>query len=347
MKILINSPYYKKPYGGVANFYYGLLPYWQENVKYNVVARRKNISGAIWLPWDILKFIALILFWNPDFIILNPSLDFKAIKRDQIFLLLAKIFRKKCAVYIHGFDMDYSNKINKNLFVKQYNKADCFFVLANSFKNIFVDWGITKPIFLSSAKVYDRLLDNFDITSRNGKIENILFMCRIEKEKGIFIALDSFKILVDKYKFLKLNILGKGAASKEMMEYIKINNIENVNVSGHIPEDELITALIKNDLYFFPTFAGEGMPTSVLEAMAFGLPVVTRPVGGLADFFTNQMGVISESLDPVFYADEIEKLINNVDIVKKISMYNHEYINNCFLASKVAPSIEDALKSLV
>ena len=41
------------------------------------------------------------------------------------------------------------------------------------------------------------------------------------------------------------------------------------------------------------------MPTVVLEAMAFGLPILTRNVGGLVDFFKNdKMGFITDSLEP-------------------------------------------------
>lgn len=45
------------------------------------------------------------------------------------------------------------------------------------------------------------------------------------------------------------------------------------------------------------------MPTVVLEAMAFGLPVVTRAVGGLCDFFEDgKMGRITNSMNPMDYA---------------------------------------------
>lgn len=38
------------------------------------------------------------------------------------------------------------------------------------------------------------------------------------------------------------------------------------------------------DIYILPTYF-EGMATSVLEAMAFGLPIITTPTGGVKDFF--------------------------------------------------------------
>lgn len=37
-------------------------------------------------------------------------------------------------------------------------------------------------------------------------------------------------------------------------------------------------------MYLFLSYT-EGMPTVVLEAMIFGLPIFTRKVGGLIDFF--------------------------------------------------------------
>ena len=101
-----------------------------------------------------------------------------------------------------------------------------------------------------------------------------------------------------------------------------------------------------SELYLFPTYS-EGMPTSVLEAMAFGLPVITRPVGGLKDFFENgEMGYMLESLDPEVYVHHIETLIKDVKLTKRISDYNYRFIKEHSLASKIAKNLEDILKSI-
>ena len=64
----------------------------------------------------------------------------------------------------------------------------------------------------------------------------------------------------------------------------------------------------------------------LLEAMYFGLPVISRPVGGLCDFFENgKMGKLIESLDPQEYAKVIESYINNPLKNQEISIYNYNY----------------------
>src|SRR5690554_8211066 len=79
------------------------------------------------------------------------------------------------------------------------------------------------------------------------------------------------------------------------------------------------------------------MPTSVLEAMAFGLPIISRPVGGLVDFFEeDKMGYLIESLDPKEYADKIVQLLENNQKMKEIGIYVHIYAKKHFMDSKVA-----------
>lgn len=342
MKILINTPDLSLA-GGVANHYKGLLPYWSAIVHYNYVGGRKGIPGPLILPFDYVKFIFLCLFGKYDVILLNPSLNKTAIARDAVFLKIATLFKKKCWVFWHGWDRKEEIKITANpkKFYNQFKHANGFLLLAKEFVGKLNQWGINAPIHLTSTKVDDKLLANFDITTKQYQPFNLLFLARLEKEKGIYTTLEVYETLLKKYPNINLFIAGSGNESQQARAWVQKKNLSNVHFLGNISGKELITTFINCTLYILPTTHGEGMPTSVLEAMAFGLPVITRPVGGLNDFFeNNKMGYLLESLEPNAYAEKISHLIENPELVQQMSEYNHHYAKKYFMASKVAKQIE-------
>lgn len=343
MKILVNTPHLNL-IGGVANHYKGLASYWNEKVSYNQIGKRneKSGSGIYYLPFDIVKFIIKIIFLSPDFVILNPSLGKSALKRDFIFLNIARLFGKKVVVFFHGFNTEAIKGLNLDSLKKNLNKCKCIFILAQEFADIIKSWGVSVPIHLTTTKVDDKLLDNFDIKTKDYNTKNILFLARIEKTKGIYTTLDAVKILQEKDSQITLRIVGYGSEFKNAKEYVNENNIK-AKFLGNLSGNELIEEFKNANLYILPTHS-EGMPTSVLEAMAFGLPIISRPVGGLCDFFENcKMGQLIESFNPNEYADIISLYIKNPNILKEISIFNHKYAIKHFLASSVARSIENIL----
>jgi glycosyltransferase involved in cell wall biosynthesis len=91
------------------------------------------------------------------------------------------------------------------------------------------------------------------------------------------------------------------------------------------------------DVFCFPTSYGEGMPNAVLEAMACGLPVVTRPVGGLADLFEDgRMGFSTTSRDPAVLAGLLARLVQSPARRLEMGAYNRDYAFRRFRASVVA-----------
>jgi glycosyltransferase involved in cell wall biosynthesis len=311
MKILINTPFITSP-AGVSNHYLGLKNYFSKRVVYNQYATRFYVrkvlrSKYLYTPttplvysFHFLKFIFLIFRHNRPNILLNPSFGKTALIRDAQYLKTAKFFGCKVAVFVHGWDKAYLDQVLKNsvLFCNAWYKADAFFVLASEFKEYFQRLGIKAPIHLTTTKVNDKLVEGLE-PKKIKDIKTILFLARVEKAKGIFTAINVFEILNKKYPDLRLQVVGRGEALEEAKIFADKKQLKNIVFTGALSGDDLKNEFINADLYILPTYHGEGMPTSVLEAMAFGLPVITRPVGGLIDFFENEkMGYMIESLEP-------------------------------------------------
>lgn len=357
-KILINTPFINYP-GGVANHYLGLKLYFSKNVVYNqfysssYVKRMFNNKSVykIFMPafyiLNLIKYLFLIIFLFKPIVLLNPSFRRTALKRDSKYIRIAKFFGCKVAVFMHGWDKEYLNLVlnNKEYFSSSWKKVDCYFVLANEFIDYLIELGITSPIHLTTTKVNDMLIEGIG-EKRINEIKTILFLARVEKAKGIIIAIETLELLNQQYPDITLRVVGNGNFLEDMKKYCEDRSINNVIFTGPLFRENLKQEFINSDIYILPTH-GEGMPTSVLEAMAFGLPIITRPVGGLVDFFENdKMGYMIESLDAKDYSDKIEHLINNIEKAKEISKYNMEYAKNNFMASKVAYQLENVLYNL-
>lgn len=344
-KILIVVPSFKI-LGGVANHYQGLAPFWKNNIKYCFYGKRKNIPAILMLLPDLIAFIFRMIFVKYEAVIINPSLRPYQIKRDGVYLKIAHFFGKKVITFIHGWDNSYAEEI-KNApqeFCKTYGKSTFIYVLYSEFKTVLDSLPLNVPVLLTTTKVKDELIENFHITSRTGEIKTLLFLARADKFKGLDITIRAFEILKKSNPELKLNICGTGNALDDAKEYVTTRKIEDVYFKGHVSGAAVTDEFKKSDIYILPTH-GEGMATSVLEAMAFGLPIISRPVGGINDFFKEgEMGYLLKSFSPEDYAEKIQHLIDNPALTKEIADRNHCYAKQHFLASKVAEKFENDIK---
>lgn len=349
MKVLINTPKLNCM-GGIANYYFNLKELFVNDVKYNFIGGKGNSRFKIFfLLFNYLKFIYLIIIYNPRIVHLNPSLDETSNLRDAIYLLIAKLFNKKVLVFWRGWKLSVEKRINGNykvLFIYIYNKADAFCVLSSYFKEKLSSWGIEKPIFLETTLVSDQLFDRINIMNKTYDKIRLLFLSRIRKEKGIFEVIEVFRILSKKYNNVELLIAGDGPEFNTIKKSVEQFDDAKIRLLGYIRGEKKIEILTKCNIFILPSYT-EGMPNCILEAMAFGNCIITRPVGGIKDFFMNEkMGYITDSINPVVFASLIEKLILNPQLMRQISQFNYYYAKSNFMASKVAARIENIYQTI-
>ena len=353
MNILLTKPYKNK--GGVYSFCESIVPEFETNNKVDIFKRgvKENRKNQLLIIIDQLinyfLYIIKLMLNNYDLIFINTSLGQSSSLRDGYYVILSKIFNKKVLLFIHGFEEKYAYR---KLYTKGYFLSDKIIVLAKEFKIIIEKAGYNKEIIVSKNPVdntfFSSILYNKLIARKESKLKNILFLSRIEEDKGIMIAIKTFEILLLKYPNLNLYIAGTGNKLSDSQKYVKNLKIKNINFMGFVAGSNKIGIFKKCDIFLFPTFHKEGLPINILEAMTSGLAIISRPVGGIKDFFENgKMGYITESLEPVDFAGLIENLIINRDKLSEISQYNFEYSKNHFYASKVAKKIEKIYSSII
>lgn len=337
-----------KVLGGVANHYQGLQSHWKEDVTYFTIGRRKHVPAVLTIIPDFVRLFFLLLFHRYDAVLLNTSFKTIPLHRDAVNLFIARLFTKHVSIFIHGWDEQVAQQIAKRpkRFSSIYNRTTFIYVLFSGFREQLLSMGISVPVLLTSTKVSDSLVEGFDISTRDsGNVDALLFMARADKAKGLNLTLKTYERLKQRHTHLKLYVCGDGDALPEAKEYVAKNNIRDVEFSGFVKGDDRIPYFEKSQIYMLPTTHGEGMATSVLEAMAMGMVVISRPVGGVIDFFKDdEMGYLIESIDVDDYVNHIEALINNPEKVRHICRVNNQYAREHFMASSVAASIENDLR---
>ena len=352
MCILITHPDFRDP-GGVSGYYKHLKDKFNVPVQHFIIGSRPEEKGFIRrtsrMLHDYHRFIKCLKKEDVTIVQLSPSLDPKSMFRDTIFVLLTRIYKKKAVVFFFGWQKSFEAKIDKfyaGLFRLFYKRINTFIVQATEFRTKLKTWGFDQPVYIEAAVINDDTINGFDINKAITERQSagryrILFLARITKGKGIYEAIEAFSLLQNKYPDLELIVAGDGEELGDVKRFVRMRNRHNINFTGYVNGDEKRRLFESSHIYCFPTHHGEGMPGSVAEAMAFGLPVVTRPVGGISDFFKDgQHGFISTSSDPAVFANFIERLILDKELYRKISLHNYQHAQSNFLASRAVARLE-------
>ncbi len=323
-KVLITVPNLELE-GGVANYYKTIKLNENSNIEYFNVNGGKFNNVNLRLIERYIKFLFLIRKF--DVVHINPSLLKKSFLRDSMFILLAKLFNKKVVVFIRGWNNDFENKIHTNKFYQFilnniWNKVDKFLILGEIFKKKLKKLGISKDIQIETT-LSKYQSDKVKEIDKLKKI-NLLFISRLIKEKGIFIALDTMKIVQQEYNLrnIYLKIAGGGIIFNEVENYIKKNKIENTIMLGRVSGKEKDKLFEESHILLFPTYYGEGLPNSILEGMGSGMPILSRTNAGIPDQIIDGInGYLTESKDPRWFAKKIIELLEG-DKYEKISLNN-------------------------
>ena len=196
------------------------------------------------------------------------------------------------------------------------NDCDRVIVLSKSWQEWFEGIGIPcdKLTVLHNITAYPIVRKKFH--AEDGKV-HFLFMGEIGERKGVF---DILKCITDhKKEFCGRIVLRIGGNRNEekLLSYIRECQLEDmVKFEGWVIGEKKIELLNWADVFMLPSY-NEGLPISILEAMSYGHPIISSPVGGIPEVVKEgENGVLVEPGNPeaIYYA--MTRYMNNRERIR-------------------------------
>ncbi|WNJ19758.1 glycosyltransferase [Pontibacter sp. G13] len=135
--------------------------------------------------------------------------------------------------------------------------------------------------------------------------------------KGIFLMLETVKILALQFPQVKLRIAGGmvGMIGKHAQEYVKKNGLtKHVEFLGRCNGEQLVSSLMRSRVATVASYI-ENESLSLQEAQAVGVPVISTYAGGMPSMIQQgETGFQVPTGDPYYMAAEIAKLFQDDEL---------------------------------
>jgi glycosyltransferase involved in cell wall biosynthesis len=265
-------------------------------------------------------FIGLIKF-KPDTIYLAINAKGIGFYKDFPIALLTKLFGVKLVLHYHNKGI---SKIQDcfldNLLYKFLFRNTKIILLSKSLFTDVKKYVKEENVFYCPNGIPQVMLPK-RISLKNDEIAQLLFLSNLIESKGVFVLLEALKLLKTQGIKFQCNLVGGEGdiSSNELEEKLEdLNLTDCVFYLGKKYGKDKYKIFQKSDVFILPTYYhNECFPLVLLEAMQFGLPIISTNEGGLADIVeNNETGFIVEKQNPTQLAVKITWLIKNTTKAK-------------------------------
>lgn len=156
-----------------------------------------------------------------------------------------------------------------------------------------------------------------------GVSDTVLFVGRLVEKKGVDTLIDAMAILRQSAPGLELSVIGDGPARGDLEKQAQAAGIK-VKFHGWLDEKKVRSAMRRALLLAVSsrTAAGgdsEGLPTVIMEAMAFGVPVVATRHAGIPEIISDKVtGLLVPEADAGALAGAILTLKNEPELTNRL-----------------------------
>lgn len=281
----------------------------------HTAAREPLLAKVAGRSADLARVLRRVREWRPDVIYVATAHNWPGLLRDLPLLLTVPRGRPPVVVHLHGSQShllaDRGHGALRAASRVLARRAAAVLLLSQEELR---QWRAVFPAgryeVVANPFVPDPRAAAVAAGRRPPRQATLLCVARLIPEKGVVDLLDAFALL-RRRRACRLVVAGSGPLREALARRAALLGVgADVRLAGYVRGDDLHRLYRDADVFVLPTYFAEGFPLAVVEAMSYGLPVVTTRIRGCADHLEpGRNAVFVPPRDPEALADALDGLL--------------------------------------
>lgn len=340
--------------GGITSVIQQLLEHdWnEEGIDMSFIPSYKSSNKylrLIYFSFAYLRIVKKFLFDKPDVVHIHMSYRGSFARKYSIHKLCRK-FNIPDIIHLHGSEFEkWFNSCDekKQRQIKTLlSESSRFIVLGNEWNNVIEKIEPSTNTVVVSNTVHIPI----ETVKWNSESFTFLFLGVLIPRKGVMDLLDAFSKIKEKYsdKNIKLIITGTGSQEEEIKQ--KCHQLlleESVEFAGWITGDTKKKLILQSQALVLPSY-NEGLPIAILEAMSYGMPIISTTVGDIASaVLEGQNGYLLNPGDILSLTEGMEKVMAGEEDFTKLSHASKQLAREKFSDEKYYAQMSDCYRNSI
>ncbi len=256
----------------------------------------------------------------------------------------------------HGIDVSLFARdfIYRFRLKKLFREGTIFLVRSNRMKADVIDLGCSPEKIIVHYGGVDVNRFRFRKKEPDGERIKILMCGRFVEKKGFEYGIRAFAKLGKIHKNVALALIGDGKLRKKLESLVdSLNLSHSVQFLGMLHHEEVQREMEASDIFLSPNLAArngdrEGIPNTIKEAMATGLPVVSTYHAGIPELVIDgKSGFLVPEKGVDGLVDRLNRLIVHPELWEKLGSRGREVVEEKFNLFKQVRKLEKIYRSLL
>lgn len=288
-----------------------------------------------------LQFLLCVPFY--DIVHVHTSEPPSALRK-VLFMAVSKLLGKKVIIHFHSFSVDTTIKSKyQTVYRYLFGKADVVLVLSKYWQD-----ELCRTFGFKDDKV--KVLYNPCTTEVSNKVypkrKQILYAGTVNARKGYADMIKAFALIADRYPDWSIVFAGNGEIEEGKALASQLGIAKQTVFLGWVRGEEKDKAFKEASIFCLPSYA-EGFPMGVLDAWAYGLPVITTPVGGIPDIAIDGKNcLLFNPGDVDILAKQMNKMMSSEELRKLVASESNELAKGIFSVEKVTERLGNIYQNL-